>query len=64
MHQTGIAHRDLKTSNVLLGNQGEIQIADLGLSTNAFSLEKNFPNTLLYRAPELLFKSESTPAFL
>lgn len=64
MHRARIAHRDLKTANVLLSNRGEIQIADLGLSTNTLSLDRQFPNTLLYRAPELLFKAKKSPAVL
>lgn len=40
LHRARIAHRDLKTSNILLSNRGEIQIADLGLSTDALSYDR------------------------
>jgi cell division cycle 2-like protein len=64
LHRARIAHRDLKTSNVLLSNRGEIQIADLGLSADALSCDRQFPNTLLYRAPELLFEAQQSPSYL
>ena len=33
MHQLNIIHRDLKTDNILYKENGEVKIADLGLST-------------------------------
>lgn len=32
MHDNWIIHRDLKTSNLLLNNRGEIKVADFGLA--------------------------------
>mmetsp|Transcript_6245 Transcript_6245/g.13677 ORF Transcript_6245/g.13677 Transcript_6245/m.13677 type:complete len:609 (+) Transcript_6245:70-1896(+) len=32
-HMTGIMHRDVKASNILLGPQGQVKLADWGIST-------------------------------
>jgi len=49
--------RDLKTSNLLLNNRGELKICDFGLSRQYGSPLKPYTQpvvTLWYRAPELL----------
>ncbi|KAI9475843.1 MAG: kinase-like domain-containing protein [Benjaminiella poitrasii] len=58
LHHMGILHRDIKGSNLLINNKGELKIADFGL---ARIFEKNrahdYTNrviTLWYRPPELL----------
>ena len=53
-----ILHRDIKSSNILVSNKGDIKIADFGLA-RSYSINnmKNFTNrvvTLWYRCPELL----------
>lgn len=58
MHRHWFIHRDLKTSNLLLNNRGEIKVADFGLARrlgepNAGKLTQMVV-TLWYRAPELL----------
>lgn len=58
LHDHWILHRDLKTSNILMNNRGEIKIADFGMArfcgdpppSNLTQLVV----TLWYRSPELL----------
>lgn len=58
LHSNNILHRDLKSSNVLVSNKGDIKIGDFGLA-RAFNpkINRHFTNrvvTLWYRSPELL----------
>ena len=58
MHEQWILHRDLKTSNLLMTNNGQIRVADFGLARRLGSppignLTKVVV-TLWYRSPELL----------
>ncbi|KAL1311374.1 hypothetical protein AAFC00_001543 [Neodothiora populina] len=58
LHDRWILHRDLKTSNILMNNRGEIKLADFGMArfigspppANLTALVV----TLWYRSPELL----------
>ncbi|KAI9366390.1 kinase-like domain-containing protein [Pilaira anomala] len=57
MHDNWVIHRDLKTSNLLLNNRGEIKVADFGLARKYGSPMGHMTQlvvTLWYRAPELL----------
>ncbi|XP_074560639.1 cyclin-dependent kinase G-2-like [Curcuma longa] len=57
LHDNWVLHRDLKTSNILLNNRGELKICDFGLSRQYGSPLKPYTPlvvTLWYRAPELL----------
>ncbi|MED6135577.1 hypothetical protein PIB30_047841 [Stylosanthes scabra] len=57
LHDNWVLHRDLKTSNILLNNKGELKICDFGLSRQYGSPLKPYTPlvvTLRYRAPELL----------
>ena len=66
LHQNWVLHRDLKTSNLLVNNKGEIKICDFGLSRQYGDPLKPYTQpvvTLWYRAPELLLgqKEYSAP---
>ncbi|GKV43466.1 hypothetical protein SLEP1_g50756 [Rubroshorea leprosula] len=57
LHDNWVLHRDLKTSNLLLNNRGELKICDFGLARQYGSPLKPYTSlvvTLWYRAPELL----------
>ncbi|KAA8547953.1 hypothetical protein F0562_004382 [Nyssa sinensis] len=60
-HSLGIIHRDIKASNILVNNEGNLKIADFGLA-NVLSSRHRQPLTsrvvtLWYRPPELLLGS-------
>ncbi|PIO63993.1 hypothetical protein TELCIR_14390 [Teladorsagia circumcincta] len=61
-HAAGFLHRDIKCSNILLNNRGELKIADFGLaryySSDQERLYTNRVITLWYRPPELLLGDE------
>ncbi|KAF2500769.1 kinase-like protein [Lophium mytilinum] len=58
LHDHWILHRDLKTSNILMNNRGELKLADFGMAR--YFGDPSPPKmtqlvvTLWYRAPELL----------
>ena len=58
LHEHWILHRDLKTSNILMNNRGEIKIADFGMARMCGDPPPNnltqLVVTLWYRSPELL----------
>ncbi|RXM34747.1 Cyclin-dependent kinase 12 [Acipenser ruthenus] len=66
-HKKSFLHRDIKCSNILLNNSGQIKLADFGLA-RLYNSEESRPYTnkvitLWYRPPELLLGEERyTPA--
>ncbi|KAK3913154.1 Cyclin-dependent kinase 12 [Frankliniella fusca] len=62
-HKKNFLHRDIKCSNILMNNKGEVKLADFGLARlyNAENRERPYTNkviTLWYRPPELLLGEE------
>lgn len=59
LHHKGVIHRDIKGSNILINNRGELKLADFGLARFYQKRRRNdYTNrviTLWYRPPELLF---------
>ncbi|KAL9105267.1 MAG: hypothetical protein Q9227_009526 [Pyrenula ochraceoflavens] len=61
LHSQWILHRDLKTSNLLMNNRGEIKLADFGMARYTGNPPPNLTQlvvTLWYRSPELLLGAE------
>lgn len=62
-HQKNFLHRDIKCSNILMNNRGQIKLADFGLARLYSADDKMRPYTnkvitLWYRPPELLLGEE------
>ncbi|XP_067649795.1 cyclin-dependent kinase 12-like isoform X2 [Haliotis asinina] len=62
-HRKNFLHRDIKCSNILLNNRGQIKLGDLGLARyyHADDRDRLYTNkviTLWYRPPELLLGEE------
>eukprot|EP00900_Chrysochromulina_parva_P011284 jgi/Chrpa1/20156/Chrysochromulina_OHIO_Genome00000612-RA len=56
-HDRWVFHRDLKTSNLLMNNRGEVAICDFGLARYYHEPLKTYSPTVVtlwYRAPEVL----------
>jgi len=56
-HKNNVLHRDIKGSNLLINNKGQLKLADFGLARPFNEQASNYTNrviTLWYRPPELL----------
>lgn len=62
LHENWILHRDLKTSNLLLNNRGQLKIADFGMARYVGDPAPKLTQlvvTLWYRSPELLLGTKT-----
>ena len=62
LHSHWILHRDLKTSNILMNNRGEVKLADFGMARYTAAPAPPLTQlvvTLWYRSPELLLGAQT-----
>jgi len=66
IHERGIVHRDVKPSNILLGDAGAVKVADLGIAAipdrTRITTAGSVVGSLSYMAPEQLENARSTRA--
>ncbi|KAI8376188.1 kinase-like domain-containing protein [Radiomyces spectabilis] len=54
LHNRGFIHRDVKCENLLIGNNGEIKLADFGLATSMKHTNRERLGTAKWMAPEVI----------
>lgn len=58
LHSQGIAHRDLKLTNMLVDREFRVKLIDFGFADNTRRTLKAYCGTPSYMAPELVQKKE------
>lgn len=65
IHAQNIVHRDLKTSNVMINNAGQVKIIDFGIAISddsaRFTQTGKVIGSVHYLAPELIDRQEASP---
>ncbi len=63
LHKNSIIHRDLKSSNILISNKGEVKLCDFGVAGKLIengvrSTRNTFTGTVAFMAPEIMEQTE------
>lgn len=65
IHRQQVVHRDIKSSNIMIGHDGMVKIIDFGIALHdeaeRVTQEDSIIGSVQYLAPELLDKIEATP---